>query len=268
MTRDDILALLAPLRLRGNHVIVHASLRAFGNVDGGAYAVCQALAAAVAESGTVVLPTFTYAEVLAAGIARRGLHTPYHPDLPVSREIGAIAEAFRKMPGVVRSNHPTHSFAALGRAAREVLSTQRDNNPLGPLKKLNLLQGHVLMLGTSLHSATVVHLAEERMEMPYLERRTALRINSAGHEERVVLENVPGCSTAFDRLEARLDPQRFVTAALPHGSARKIPIRYLLTIASAALDADGYAFVCDRQGCTNCLAKREALAGNALIAAR
>ena len=151
MTRQDLVRLFDGLGLRGNHVVVHASLSSFGVVEGGAPLLCAALIDAVGDAGTIVMPAFTYAETLnspGAGAPRRPV--AFHPDLPVSREIGATAEAFRHLPGVLRSNHPTHSFAAWGRQAREVLSTQRDNNPLGPLKKLNVLQGQVLLLGTTM----------------------------------------------------------------------------------------------------------------------
>lgn len=262
MTTDDLKETLRPLRLEGAHVVAHSALSAFGDVDGGPAALCQALMQLVGEHGTLLMPAFTYGETLLATGPLRRPYVAYHLDLPVSAEIGAVAEAFRRLPGVVRSSHPTHSFAAWGRQAREVLSTQRDNNLLGPLKKLNLMQGHVLMLGTSLRSATVLHLAEERMEVPYLERRTAVRINTNGHDERVVLEKVPGCSTAFDRLEAAIDPGKVLATPLARGVGRKIPVRHLLSLASAALDREPAVFVCDRDDCESCARKRARLAGN------
>ncbi|HVN84352.1 MAG TPA: AAC(3) family N-acetyltransferase [Candidatus Binatia bacterium] len=256
MNRDDLKQLFEQLGVRGNQVVVHASLSSFGNVDGGAATVCHALLD-VLGTGTVLMPAFTYAETLI------GLHpgrtVAFHPDLPVSREIGAVAEAFRRVPGVLRSTHPTHSFAAYGRQARDLLSTQRDNNVLGPLKKLNIAQGHVLLLGTSLHAVTAIHLAEERLQVPYLQRRSAIRLNSAGYEERVVLENVPGCSIAFDRLEERLDPSKVISAPLANGRARKFSVRYVITLAAQALEADPYVFVCERAECASCAAKRDAL---------
>lgn len=263
MNSEDLAVLLAPLRLSGAALIVHASLRSLGHIDGGAAAVCDALMRAAGQAGSLIVPAFTYG-AFADNLPPRAHHTAYHPDLPVSSEIGAVAETFRRLPGVTRSAHPTHSFSAWGRAGRDILSTQRDNNPLGPLKKLNLLRGDVLLLGTALRSATAIHLAEERLGVPYLGRRTALRINASGHEERVVLEKVPGCSVAFDRLEDRLEASKFASVPLPAGgTARRIPIRYLVGLAAAALEEDPAVFVCSRPGCVSCEAKRRALAPEA-----
>ncbi|MFQ5665367.1 MAG: AAC(3) family N-acetyltransferase [Candidatus Binatia bacterium] len=267
MTRDELAHLLENLGLRGNHIVVHASLSSFGDVEGGASTVCGVLLEVVGASGTVLMPAFTYAETLggpAAGslVASAGGATsgpvPFHSDVSVSREIGVIAETFRHWPGVLRSSHPTHSFCAWGRRAREVLSTQRDNNTLGPLKKLNVLQGHVLLLGTTLQSVTAIHLAEEQAAAAYLGRRVAVRVNAAGYAERVVLENVPGCSVAFIKLEERLDPAKVRSVALPRGTARKIPVRHLVQLATTLLASDPQAFACERPGCASCAAKREA----------
>jgi len=255
MTREDIGQLLEGLTVRGNQLVVHASLSSFGRVDGGAGALCAALLDAVGAGGTILIPAFTYAETLSGRAPGRPV--AYHPDLPVSREIGVVAEAFRHLPGVLRSSHPTHSFSAWGRQAREVLSTQRDNNPLGPLKKLNVVQGQVLLLGTSLQAATAIHLAEERVGAPSLTRRTALRVNAAGYAERAVLENVPGCNLGFAKLEQHLDPTKVRAVALARGAARKIPIRYLVQLAAALLERNPQALSCERSECESCAAKRQ-----------
>ncbi|MBP1687454.1 MAG: family N-acetyltransferase [Deltaproteobacteria bacterium] len=262
MNRTELNALLDQLALRGNHVIVHASLSSFGHVEGGAVAVCAALIDAVGDGGTVMMPAFTATETWfrPAPGEPRARPVAFHGDLSVSRPVGAIAEVFRRLPGVLRSNHPTHSFAAWGRHAREVLSTQRDNNPFGPLKKINIMRGHVLLLGTSLQTATVIHIAEERFGVPYLSRGTAVRVNAAGYDERVVLENLPGCSAAFVKLDACLEPAKVKSVAMARGSARKIPVRHLVQLAAALLDSDPYAFVCDQPDCASCAGKRAALA--------
>jgi len=266
MNRSDLNVLFDQLVLRGNHVIVHASLSSFGHVEGGAVAVCAALIDAVGDGGTIMMPAFTAAETWYRPPKGepRGRPVAFHADLSVSRQVGAIAETFRRLPGVLRSNHPTHSFAAWGRHARDVLSTQRDNNTFGPLKKINILRGNVLLLGTSLQSATVIHIAEERFGAPYLSRGTAVRLNAAGYDERVVLENLPGCSVGFVNLEDRVEPAKVKSVPLAHGLARKIPVRYLVQLAAAMLEHDPYAFTCDQSECPSCAGKRTALAASTI----
>jgi len=255
--------LLESLGVRSNQLIVHTALSSFGHIDGGARALCEALVSTVGDNGTVVMPAFTYAETLTPVSGSTRKPPAFHPEMRVSAEIGVTAETFRHLPAVLRSNHPTHSFAAWGKQAREMLSTQRDNNPFGPLKKLNVLQGYVLLLGTTLQSATAVHLAEERLDLPYLSRRTATRINAAGYDERVVLEKMPGCSVAFSKLEERLDPSKIRSQPLARGVARKIPVRYLVTLATALLESDPRAFICEQSECASCAAKREAFGNTA-----
>lgn len=263
MTRAELVQLLRPLALQDNSVMVHASLDAFVGAGVTPLMLCEALVEAVGSYGTVVMPAFTAAETVftdgASPIA-------FRPESPVSAALGSVAETFRALPGVLRSNHPSHSFASYGRYARDVLSTQRDNNPLGPAKKLNLLQGYVLLIGTPLSTATVLHLAEEGAAVPYLQRGSALRMNASGFEERVILEHMPGCGVGFDRLDARLDPEQVLETNLPHGRARKIPIRYLVRLAVDALRADPYVFVCEQSECPSCGAKRAAVNGRPAVA--
>lgn len=261
MNRNDLHQLFDQLALRSAHVVVHAALSSFGPVEGGPLTVCAALIDAVGDGGTVIMPAFTSAETWRrSSDSTKARPVAFHADLSVSKEVGAIAEAFRRLPGVLRSSHPTHSFAAWGRHARDVLSTQRDNNPFGPLKKINIMQGHVLLLGTSLQSATIVHVAEERFGVPYLSRGTAVRVNAAGYDERVVLQNLPGCGAAFSKLEDLLDPSKVRSVALSHGTARKIPARYLVQLATSLLEHDPRVFICDQPECASCAGKSAALA--------
>jgi aminoglycoside 3-N-acetyltransferase len=256
MNRASVARALAALEVEGLDVVVHADLCGDGLDEAGAVASCEVLIEHVGPNGTIVMPAFTYEETL---VGESAAPIPFHPDLPVSPGVGLIAETFRRLPGVLRSNHPSHSFTAYGRQARAVLSTQRDNNPLGPIKKLNVMRGHVLLLGTSLRSCTAIHLAEESSPLAYLGRSTAVRINAGGYEERVVLEHLPGCERAFDRLEARLDPEQVVTAPLGSELARKIPVRHLVRLAAAALAENPEIFMCEDPACRGCALKRAAL---------
>jgi aminoglycoside N3'-acetyltransferase len=256
MRTEEIIRLLQPLHLNGQDVVVHGSPAVFGLTDNAASLVCEALIESVGSRGTVLVPTFTHHDTLLGDAASP---VPFYANLPVSDENGVFGEAFRRLPGVVRSNHPSHSFAAHGQKAALVLSTQRDNNPLGPIKKLNVMRGQALLLGVTLRFCTALHIAEEAAAPAFLARKTAMRINAAGHRERVVLEQVPGCSVAFDRLEDRLDPNQVVSTPLPAGTGRRIPIRYVVRLAATALADDASALICSRPDCVSCNAKRAAI---------
>jgi aminoglycoside 3-N-acetyltransferase len=75
LTRDQIVSDLLTLGVeQGRPLLVHASLRSIGWVDGGAAAVVAALREAVGGSGTVVVPTATEENSLTSR-AHRG-HEP------------------------------------------------------------------------------------------------------------------------------------------------------------------------------------------------
>jgi aminoglycoside 3-N-acetyltransferase len=256
MNRNHLQQVLDGLALEGSNLLVHAQFPPPDLDDAEAAFLCHALLERLGPHGTIVMPAFTSSETI---LRPDRPAVAFHPDLAVSRGIGSVAETFRRLPNVLRGNHPSHSFAAFGPQARAVLSTQRDSNPLGPVKKLNVLRGDVVLIGAPLSACTAIHLAEETAPHAYLGRATALRINAGGYEERVVVERIPGCSRAFDRLDGRLDPAQVTSVASADLAARRISIRYLVQLASAALAEDPAAFACDDPGCSSCARKRAAV---------
>jgi aminoglycoside 3-N-acetyltransferase len=86
--------------------------------------------------------------------------------------VGKIPEVFRKMPGVVRSLHPTHSVAARGPLAPWLVDGhERCESPCGPetpYAKILERDGQILFLGTSLESNTAFHTIEAIAGFPYL----------------------------------------------------------------------------------------------------
>ena len=162
----DILAGLRRLGVReGETLMVHASLSRFGRVDGGAAAVVDALAAAVGPAGTVLAPAFTFENQKAEPPSLDILRTP--------SGMGVISEEVRQRAGRHRSPHLTHSISAFGRLAVE--STRGHSlTPCGadsPFARLMDTNGTVVLLGVSLNSVTVFHVAEERLALPYIHYR-------------------------------------------------------------------------------------------------
>jgi aminoglycoside N3'-acetyltransferase len=177
VTRAQLAGELAALGLRaGDTVMLHSSLSALGNVAGGADAVVDALLDAIGPAGTIVTPAFrdsvwgdlkhfTNSDCDCTSADRL-----CHSQQPGFQ--GAIAEAVRRRPGTLRSCHPTHSWVALGPAARRLLVGHRDAltfcGPGNPFEELVALDGCVLTLGVRVNTVTLWHYYEEVLLVPYL----------------------------------------------------------------------------------------------------
>lgn len=165
VTRADITAGLSGIGLpRGATVLVHSSLSAFGYVEGGEDAVIDALLDAVGSRGLVVVPTHTWGTV--------GARQPvFHVDLSPSI-VGRITETFRHRPVAVRSEHPTHSVAAIGAGAAEFVEGHaRSTTPCAPdtpYGRLAKAHGWVLLLGVNLSRLTLMHGFEEWAPVPWV----------------------------------------------------------------------------------------------------
>jgi aminoglycoside 3-N-acetyltransferase len=110
--------------------------------------------------GTLLMPTFPF---VGSQLHYADTHDTFDTHRTPSR-VGLATEVFRRMPGVIRSLHPTHPIAGWGQHARELLATHHLGTAFGrqsPLYKLCHQQGLVIGLGAGLSSFTILHVAEE-----------------------------------------------------------------------------------------------------------
>lgn len=161
---------------RDGVVIVHSSLSGLGWVAGGAQSVVAAVIEVAGPGGTVVMPTqsghlsdpadWTQPPVPAEWVeaVRAGLPA-YDPYATPVRAMGAVVESFLLDRTVLRSAHPTVSFAARGPRAAEIVADHQLDDGFGessPLGSLYALDAQVLMLGVGHPNNTSLHLAEHR----------------------------------------------------------------------------------------------------------
>ncbi len=244
---------LADLPLAGANVLVDALIEEPRQAE----AFVQQVRDLVGGAGTIVMPSFTDTWTL---IDTAAAPQPFHAELQLSPRLGAAADSFRRQAGVLRSGHPSHSFAACGPQAHDVLSTNRDNNPLGPVKKLNVMNGLTLAVGCNAHGSTALHLAEE-LALPDLRYRgSAKRINIAGYEERIVVDYLPACTQGYDTLEEEIQPIAAHEFETGDAVVRLSPLRALIRTASAAIVAKPEAILCGSSDCTTCSARAGAIA--------
>jgi len=149
----------------GQTVLVHSSLMRLGTPGDCTAAelparICAELRDAVGEDGTIVVPTFNFDFC-------RG--SPYDPASTPSKGMGVLSEFVRRLPGARRSPHPMQSVAAIGPRAEEICArdTASSFDPGGPFATLVELEARGLLLGAPMQSFSLVHLVEERLEVPY-----------------------------------------------------------------------------------------------------
>ena len=131
--------------------MVHSSLSRFGEVEEGAYAVIDAIMDVVGPDGTILFPTFNQGW---APLFDRRVTPSYD---------GRISETFWHLPGVIRGNHPTHAYAALGPDAQKYTVNSHRSGGWSfdsPLGRLIADGGWILLLGVSQGTSTAQHHGE------------------------------------------------------------------------------------------------------------
>ena len=147
VTRVDLERGFERLGLRDVQIaVVHSSLSAFGWVDGGAPAVIDALRNAVP---TIVMPAFVYASQLPTppgmnipdnsdsafaadwqGFERALDAAPSHrSDLPLDKDMGAVAVELSKQPDAVRSPTALGALAGVGPRTAELMAYGTPQHP-------------------------------------------------------------------------------------------------------------------------------------------
>lgn len=189
---------------QGGALLVHASYKALGPVEGGAETVIQGLLSAIGPRGTLLMPALSYATVTPQNLRFEQAQTPAC--------VGYLCEFFRTRPGSLRSLHPTHSVCGVGPRAGEFLNAHRNSKtPVGehsPFRKLRDADGQVLMLGCGLKPNTSMHGVEELVPPPYLYGDvvvyTIQPADGMAFEMRLKTHGFKGYGQRYDRIEPAL----------------------------------------------------------------
>lgn len=255
----------------GVNVLVHASLRSVGKIDGGAETLVRAFRAVLGESGTLLVPTFTFGHSDPAGW-REPPATPedlerMRAEIPVFDPavtpahvpwIGIFPEVVRRQPRAHRSDHPVVSFAAIGCNAAFLTGKAPFHYPLGsdsPLARLHQLDGFVLLIGVDHHVSSSLHLAEVWAEAPYIHRTATLK---TAPDTWTVMRGSPECSNGFRKIESVLRQSRILkTGYVGNAPSQLMRQRQMLSMAIAMIQGDADVFLCDDPECTWCRLARK-----------
>jgi aminoglycoside 3-N-acetyltransferase len=199
------------------------------------------------KNGTLVVPTFNF---------EPGIFDPAStPSI-----VGAITEAVRARPDAIRSQHPTHSVAAIGPLADVITEKHEKVDPFGrgsALYKALQARGKILQLGVTHTSNSSIHVAEEIAQVPYLERQRYVGIRRP--DGKVVNKWVrrPGCSQGFNVVDEILyEKDQINEVMIGKCRARLMTSRDVIDAAVELLKEEPDALLCNKPDCGVCAESR------------
>lgn len=242
VTREKLKADFEVFLSPGMKIALHSSLSSMGYVKGGALTVINVLKGIITPSGLIMMPVFTYGR------------QPYDPAITVSYT-GIIPETFRNTDGVERSAHPTHSYCAWGKGARDILSGHEAEEPFKagtPLDKFALQGGFVMLLGVTHAANSLIHVAQEAAQLPYLDRPKKVLVKK-GEGFKEALARRAGCSLGFDKIAPFLDKDKLVRKYKAAGAeVLFMKARDVLVRCEKALKENPFLLDCGNQDCFAC----------------
>ena len=263
ITKGQIKKALRALGVRaGDTICVHSKLSGLGYVEGGIAGIIAELRDTVGRKGTLVMPVFSqnYPGMI---------EEPYDPKKSLSTA-GRITEAFWRMPGVLRSDNPCHSFAAIGPKARYLTAPHGNWSMFdrkGPFGRLYDMDARIIMLGCSLAANTMLH-AVEAWALPYPPPNFVYAKDDKGGIKRVVCEDFPEwCREWYGKFEeGKIQKRLFARNAidrykLGRGIIYGMSTRKLVDTCLKILKKEPDVFLCDRINCRTCWPCKAMLVG-------
>ena len=255
LTRADIIAGLRALGVKAGQVLmVHSALSAFGEVEGGADTLIDALIEAVGTDGTLLMPAMANDKVF---------------DVTASKSnVGIVSDRFWRREGVTRSIHPTHSAAGIGPQVAELFAGHvgqptalGPDSPWGRMTRRE--DAFILLLGCDQDRNTLLHGAEEAVDAPYLTPLEVSYLDENREPRTITLEKFPGPHRDFIGLD-RAFRERGVLRDAPvmrvgrigPAVCRMMSAAAAFAVAVEELQRDPAAVLCDNPHCDDCVMQR------------
>jgi aminoglycoside 3-N-acetyltransferase len=159
-------------------IMLHASVRAVGEVAGGPDGIHLALKSALTAEGTLMMYASCprYYDELGRGNLTAEQEREIYEKLPVfepltarsARDNGALVEFLRTYPDS-RVNGHVARFVFWGKQTEHLMSSQPWNYALGtdsPLERFLMLDGKIVLLGSDHDAVTFLHYVEHVADIP------------------------------------------------------------------------------------------------------
>ena len=181
VTTEDVARGLANVGVEpGDTVLFHSSLSSMGTAVGGAGTIIDGFLQAVGPGGTIAAPTLCNWGPGEEATVFPGWDRKRSPSY-----VGRISDTLWRRPDALRSDHATHSVAAIGTRAAELTATHGSyGQRLGPFGDLAFAEDSpwqrladwnaaYCFIGVTMQVATAVHLVETMLVQRALRRAPA-----------------------------------------------------------------------------------------------
>ncbi len=204
ITREEILLNLNKFVIaKGKPVHVHSSLKAIGEIEGGAQTLLDALIEYFTDCGGILcIPSHTWNRDIMEFDSNYTC-------------VGALSKVALEHRDGIRSLHPTHSMVVFGDREQCLKFVENEKysdtpvNPQGCYGNIYRMDGYVLLIGVNHTKNTFIHCVEEMLGVP--ERLTEEKaekciIHKDGTTEKRYIhwfydEKIPDVSLNFDKYE-------------------------------------------------------------------
>jgi aminoglycoside 3-N-acetyltransferase len=235
LRKDELVEQLLALGVEpGGVLLVHTAFSKVRPVEGGPTGLIDALQTALGPDGTLVMPSMSDDD-----------EHPFDRATTPCLAMGVVADVFRRLPGVLRSDSP-HAFAARGPRAAAITAAHPVEVPHGPDSppgRVHDLDGQVLLLGAEHDASTTIHVAEAVAGVRYRTHKDCVVLRD-GKPERVEYAETDHCCQRFslvgDWLEAAGLERR---GTVGHAEARLARSRDIVRLAVARLRAEETVFL-------------------------
>lgn len=204
LNREKILKQLETFQAaKGKPVLVHTSLKAIGEIEGGAETLLSALIEYFTKDGGLLcIPTHTWDRNV---MDRSKAETC----------VGVLPSVAAAHPDGIRSMHPTHSIVVFGdrkKALEFVRGEEKVNTPVSPdgcYGNFYKEEGFILLIGVGHDKNTILHCVEEMLQVPNrltndMVERTIIHKNGRVEQRHLYWfdeEKIPDVSENFGKFE-------------------------------------------------------------------
>ena len=146
----------------GDTVLVQSSFIPLRKAQGGPRTVIEALLAVLAPEGTLIMPTFNWADFG---------EKKFYSQRTTKPQTGILTELFMNWEGCQRIYHPFHGFSLVGKLAQELAQKVKNRSSFEASSlfgKLHRMNAKLMLLGVDYRQGfSFFHYVEESVGVPY-----------------------------------------------------------------------------------------------------